>query len=161
MQGTEGGPRKRAWGDVCVGLAVMAIAAIVAWETSVIPTNALYAQVGPTVIPWIATLMLAALGAMLAVEGFRGGWEHEGHGALNVQGIGFLLAGLFLNVALISTAGFIIASTILFLCTTLAFGSRNIARDAGIGAALALVAFVGFDRVLGYKIGTGLIEAWL
>lgn len=161
MQSAEGGPRSPAWGDVCVGLAVLAIAALVGWETSVIPSNALYAQVGPTVIPWLATAMLAALGAVLAFEGFRGGWEHEAHGALNVQGIGFLLAGLFLNVALISTAGFIIASTVLFLCTALAFGSRNIARDAGIGAALALVAYIGFDRVLGYKIGSGLIEGWL
>lgn len=161
MQSAEGKPLAPAWGDVCVGLAVLAIAAIVGWETSVIPTNALYAQVGPTAIPWLATALLAALGAVLAFEGFRGGWVHEEHGALNLQGIGFLLVGLFLNVALISTAGFVIASTILFVCTALAFGSRNIARDAGIGAALALVAYIGFDRVLGYKIGTGLIEAWL
>lgn len=160
MQSAEARRRRPAWGDVCVGLTVMGLAAVVGQETSVIPSNALYAQVGPTVIPWLATIMLAGLGAMLTFEGVRGGWEHEAHGALNLQGIGLLLAGLFLNVVLIGTAGFIIASTILFLCTALAFGSRKIARDAAIGAMLAIVAYVGFDRVLGYKIGTGLIEAW-
>ncbi len=66
-----------------------------------------------------------------------------------------------LNVALIGVAGFIIASTILFACTALAFGSRNVLRDASIGFALALVSYVGFDRVLGYKIGSGLIEGLL
>lgn len=161
MQSTEAGPKGPAWGDTCVGLAILVISGIIGWETSVIPTNALYAQVGPTVIPWLATAMLTALGALLSVEGLRGGWEHEDHGELNARGIAFLLAGLFLNVALIGTAGFIIASTILFLCTTLAFGSRNLPRDAAIGAALAVIAYIGFDRVLGYKIGSGLIEAWL
>ena len=61
----------------------------------------------------------------------------------------------------IGVAGFIIASTLLFVCTALAFGSRNVARDAAIGFALAFVAYVGFDRVLGYKIGSGLIEGLL
>jgi putative tricarboxylic transport membrane protein len=105
--------------------------------------------------------MLAVLGAVLTFEGLRGGWEHEDHGELNPRGIGLLLLGLFLNVALISTAGFIIASTVLFLCTALAFGSAAVLRDTAIGFVLALISYVGFDRVLGYKIGSGLIEGWL
>ena len=153
--------RAPAWGDVAVGLGVVAVAIVCGWETSVIPTNAIYAQVGPKVIPGIASAMLGALGVILTVEGLRGGWPHEEHGALNPRGAGFLLLGLFLNVALIGTAGFIIASTVLFLLTAMAFGSTHILRDALIGLALVLVAYVGFDRVLGYKIGTGLIEAWL
>lgn len=155
---THKGP---AWNDVGVGLAILLLAAVIAWETSVIPTNAIYAQVGPKVIPWIATAMLAVLGAVLTFEGLRGGWEHEDHGELNLRGIGVLLLGLVLNVALISTAGFIIASTILFLCTALAFGSPSVLRDTAIGFVLALISYVGFDRVLGYKIGSGLIEGWL
>jgi putative tricarboxylic transport membrane protein len=38
------------------------------------------------------------------------------------------------------------------------FGSRAPLRDALIGFVLACVSYVGFDRVLGYKIGTGIIE---
>ncbi len=153
--------RAPAWGDVGVGLAVIGIAGVCARETNAIPSNAIYAQVGPKVIPWIATGMLAVLGVLLTLEGLRGGWQHEEQGALNSRGIGILLLGLFLNVVLISTAGFIIASTVLFLATALAFGSSNIARDGAIGLALAVIAYVGFDRVLGYKIGSGIIEAWL
>ncbi|RTL66305.1 MAG: tripartite tricarboxylate transporter TctB family protein [Hyphomicrobiales bacterium] len=153
--------RSPAWGDTTVGFAVIAIALVCAWETSVIPTNAIYAQVGPKVIPWIATGMLGVLGIALSIEGLRGGWEHEAHGELNLRGIGLLLLGLFLNVALIGTAGFIIASTILFLLTAMSFGSGRLLRDGLIGFALAFVTYIGFDRLLGYKIGTGLIEAWL
>jgi len=156
--GTGHGP---AWGATAVGLAVLTLAAVLAWQTAVIPGNAIYAQVGPKVIPWIATAMLAVLGVLLTLWGLRGGWAHEEHGPPNLQGGAWLLLGLALNVTLIGVAGFIIASTLLFVCTAQAFGSRNPLRDAAIGFALALIAYVGFDRVLGYKIGSGLIEGLL
>ena len=132
--------RGPAWGDTAVGVAVMAMAAVVAWQTTLIPTNAIYAQVGPKVIPWLATAMLTVLGVLLTLQGLRGGWEHEQHGEFNLPGLAWMLLGLALNVTLIGVAGFIIASTLLFVCTALAFGSRNVARDAAIGFALALVA---------------------
>jgi putative tricarboxylic transport membrane protein len=155
----DGNSRRRpAWGCTAVGLAVLALAAVLGWQIAAIPANAVYAKVGPTVIPGIATGLLAVLGALLTVEGLLGGWEHEQPGALHASGLGWLLLGLALNVTLIGVAGFIIASTLLFLCTARAFGSRGILRDAAIGFTLAFVAYVGFDRVLGYKIGSGLIE---
>lgn len=153
--------RRPAWGDTALGVAVLAMAAVIAWETTLIPTNAIYAQVGPKVIPWLATVLLCALGALLTLQGLRGGWEHEEHGEFDTQGLVWMLLGLALNVALIGMAGFIIASTLLFVCTARAFGSRRFLRDAAIGIVLALVTYVGFDRVLGYKIGSGLIEGLL
>lgn len=158
----EGGTGQRpAWGATAVGVAVLSLAAVVGWQTTVIPTNAVYAQVGPKAIPWIATAMLAVLGVLLTLSGLRGGWAHEDHGAFHPSGLACLLLGLGLNVTLIGVAGFIIASTLLFVCTAQAFGSRNPLRDAAIGLALALIAYVGFDRVLGYRIGSGLIEGLL
>lgn len=149
------------WADTAVGVAILVVAAVVGWQTTLIPTNAIYAQVGPKLIPWLATAMLAVLGVLLTLQGLRGGWEHEEHGEFNPIALAWLLLGLFLNVTLIGVAGFIIASTLLFVCTALAFGSRNVARDAAIGFTMALVSYVGFDRVLGYKIGSGLIEGLL
>lgn len=154
--------RQPAWDDVAVGLGVCALAIIVAWQTMLIPDNAIYAKVGPKVVPWLATGLLGVLGVALAVQGWRGGWQHDEAGeAIHYPALGMLLLGLVLNVALIDAAGFIIASTVLFALTARAFGSKRIARDAGIGLALAAVAYVGFDRVLGYRIGSGLIERLL
>jgi putative tricarboxylic transport membrane protein len=147
-----------AWGETAVGVAVLTLAAVVGWQTTLIPHNAIYAQVGPTAIPWLATGLLALLGLVLTWRGVRGGWQRGEQGAFEPRGLGWLLAGLVLNVSLIATAGFVIASTALFVCTALAFGSRNPLRDAGIGFALALTAYAAFDRMLGYRIGTGLIE---
>ena len=151
--------RQPAWDDVAVGLGVCVLVLVVAWQTTLIPDNAVYAKVGPKVIPWLATGLLGMLGVALTVQGWRGGWKHDEAGAaLHYPSLGILLLGLGLNVALIDVAGFIIASTVLFALTARAFGSGRIARDAAIGFALATVAYVGFDRVLGYRIGSGLIE---
>jgi putative tricarboxylic transport membrane protein len=158
MQSRGSGPAGPAWGDTAAGAAVLGLAGIVGWQTTLVPQNAVYAQVGPAAIPWLTTAMLAVLGAALVWRGLRGGWERETHGAFDAWGLGWLLAGLALNVALIGTAGFILASTVLFACTARAFGSRSILRDAGIGFVLAFIAYAGFDRLLGYRIGSGLIE---
>ena len=156
----RGSGRRPAWGETAVGLAVLALAAVVAWQASLIPT-ATYATVGPHVVPWFATAMLAVLGALLALRGLLGGWEKEEHGAFHPWGFAWLLGGLALNVVLIGVVGFILASTVLFVCTAAAFGSRKVLRDAALGFGLAFTCYVGFDRVLGYRIGTGLIERLL
>ena len=150
-----------AWQDTVVGLGVLALTAVVAWQTTLIPENAIYARVGPKVFPWLAASMLAIMGIILAVEGLRGGWEHEESEGTDWLSLAWLLLGLLLNVILISVIGFIAAGTILFVCTARAFGSTRPLRDAGIGLALGVIAYVGFDRVLGYKIGSGLIERLL
>ena len=54
-----------AWQDTAVGLGIIALAGIVAWQTAIIPENAIYAKVGPKVFPWISALMLAVMGAAL------------------------------------------------------------------------------------------------
>lgn len=147
-----------AWDDIAIGVGVTFLAVIVGWQTTVIPDNAIYAKVGPKVIPWLATALLAVMGLALTVTGLRGGWEHEDAGETDYRAIGMLVLALVLNIVLIDRAGFIIASTVLFALIARAFGSRQILRDAAIGFTLALVAYIGFDRVLGYKIGSGLIE---
>ncbi len=147
------------WQDAAVGLAILALAALVGWQTTVIPENAIYAKVGPKVFPWITVALLALMGALLTWQGLKGGWPHENNTETDWPSLGWMLLGLALNLALIGTAGFIIASTLLFACIARAFGSRQPLRDAAIGFSVALLAYVGFDRVLGYKIGTGLVES--
>ena len=153
---------KPAWDEVALGIGTILLALIVGWQTTVIPSGAIYAQVGPTVIPWMVTGLLGVLGALLTLNGLRGlSFAGSDQGAIDRPGLLWLLAGLFLNAALIDVVGFILASTTLFVCTARAFASRKPVRDALIGFVLAVVAYVGFDRVLGYRIGSGLIERLL
>lgn len=147
-----------AWQETALGFGVLALSGLVAWQTSIIPENAIYARVGPKLFPWITVGLLVLMGALLTIQGLRGGWEHDDPGGTDWRSLGWLLAGLVLNVALIGTAGFIVASTLLFVFTAKSFGSMQPIRDAVIAFVLATVSFVGFDRVLGYKIGTGWLD---
>jgi putative tricarboxylic transport membrane protein len=149
---------KPALQETLIGIGVLALALLVGWQTTVIPENAIYAKVGPKVFPWLTVGLLAVMGALLTLQGLRGGWEHDPGGDTDWPSLAWLLAGLIANVMLIGQAGFIIASSLLFMCTARAFASTQPLRDGAIGFLLATVAYVGFDRVLGYKIGSGLVE---
>jgi len=66
-----------------------------------------------------------------------------------------VVAGLVLNVALITYAGFTIASVVLFVCVARGFGSKQSLRDALIGLVFALVTYFGFAQTIGIDIGAG------
>ena len=142
-----------------VGVVIIVFAAILALQTALIPSGAIYAEVGPTIVPWIVTALLGVLGISIIAESHFGFWYvKKEHGAFDREALIWIGLGLGLNVALIGLLGFILASATLFVCTARAFGSARPFRDAGIGFALALIAYAGFDRLLGYQIGDGLIE---
>lgn len=142
----------------CVGLGIVALGAAAAWQTTLIP-QVLYATVGPSVFPTMVSVFLLMLGTGLVVAAMRGGWAHDQDGTITEMGsLGLVIAGLVLNAALIDNVGFILASTVMFALVARGFGSRKSVRDVLIGFGLALIAYIGFDRLLGYKIGTGLIE---
>jgi putative tricarboxylic transport membrane protein len=145
-----------------VGAFLVAAACFLAWRTALIPTGAIYAEIGPKIVPWIATALLGVLGGAIIMQAALGFWRVDTeHGAFDRTSLIWIGLGLGLNLALIDLAGFILASTTLFVCTAKAFGSARPLRDGGIGFTVALIAYVGFDSLLGYRIGDGLIENFL
>jgi putative tricarboxylic transport membrane protein len=152
--------RRPAVDEVVIAGVVLGLAALVFWQTAAIPVSPIYAKVGPTVVPVIAALGLALLGLILMVEALRGGWqsEPERNLAIDHAALMWIGAGLILNVVLIGSAGFTLASTVLFVCVARAFGSRNIVRDGAVAIIFALATYFGFARTLGIDIGAGLIE---
>ena len=138
---------------------MLALAIVMAWQAWSMPVSPIYAQVGPTIVPIITALALGMLGILLLVDAVQGGWQPAEEKEVTPDRAALLwIAGLVLNVLLITTAGFTIASVILFVCVARGFGSKAIVRDALIGAAFALVAYIGFAKTLGINIGSGLVE---
>jgi putative tricarboxylic transport membrane protein len=152
--------RSVAIGEAIIGAGVLALAAVMLWQTLAIPVSPIYAQVGPTVVPIITALALGMLGVLLLIAAWQGGWQPEEEKASTPDrvALAWVAAGLVLNVLLIGWAGFTIASVILFVCVARGFGSKAIVRDAAIGAAFALIAYFGFAQTLGINIGSGLVE---
>jgi hypothetical protein len=160
-QGGDGAARLRpAVGELIIAIGVLLLAAVIFWQTAIIPVSPIYAKVGPTVVPYITALGLAALGLSLLYAALKGGWqpEEEKETVPDRPALLWVVAGLALNVLLITYGGFTIASVVLFVCVARGFGSKAILRDAGIGAAFALIAYFGFAQTLSINIGAGILE---
>jgi putative tricarboxylic transport membrane protein len=149
-----------AWPEIALGLGVTAAAIGAGWQASLIPVSPLYSKVGPTIFPKMAAVMLFALGALLVVQGLRGGWQpaDEREIPLDWRALGLVGAGLVANAALIGPLGFTLASTLLFTLVAAGFGSRRPWVDAPMGFVLALAAYFGFAGALGVNIGAGPFE---
>jgi putative tricarboxylic transport membrane protein len=150
-----------AMGEAIIGAGVLVLAVVMLWQTTTIPVSPIYAKVGPTVVPTITALALGMLGVLLLIAAWQGGWQPEEQKAFvpDRTALLWIAAGLILNVLLIGTAGFTIASVIVFVCVARGFGSKAIVRDAVIGAVFALIAYFGFAQTLGINIGSGLVES--
>jgi len=149
--------------EALIGFGLLAFAVWVLWATIQIPVSPLYAKIGPTIFPSITAAGLALLAILLIVQAARGGWqpEEEREVAIDWRALGFVAAGLVVNVVLIVPLGFTAASTAMFVLITYGFGSRNIMRDVAIGFVVAIIAYFGFAKLLGVNIGAGLIEGLL
>jgi putative tricarboxylic transport membrane protein len=143
-----------------VAAGVLVLAGLSAWQAMEIPKGSLFASVGPDVAPKFVTAFMVATGIGLIIAALRGGWAQEQDGTITEWGsLGLVALGLFVNAALIDVIGFILAATLMFPLVARGFGSLNPLRDVAIGFTLSFISYVGFDRVLGYKIGSGIIES--
>ena len=67
-------------------------------------------------------------------------------------------SGPLLFLATLNLAGFIIASTLLFICVATAFGSRRLLGNAAVALVLSAVLYVAFTRGLGLALPAGALK---
>jgi putative tricarboxylic transport membrane protein len=149
--------------ELALSLGVIALGLAAAAVTAQLPSEGGYAQIGPNFFPAIVAAGLVALGAWLLWETLSGGWrslaepEPGSEHAFKASSFAWVSAGLFLHMALIGPAGFVVAGTILFACVARGFGSRRTVRDAALGVVLALVIYLFFVKFL----NVGLPAGWM
>jgi len=153
---------RRGQGETAMAVALIMLGAMVVWQAGTI-RSPLYAQLGPRVMPYIVGGGLAALGAVLLAAALAGRWRAEpaAPGTPDLPALGWLAAGLALNVALVKPLGFVLAATLLFALVARSFGSTRWGRNAGIGFVIALLAHLGFEKLLGIHVGAGILEGIL
>ena len=146
-------------GELLISLGLIALGTFVIWETRSIAETQGYAQIGPRLFPYIIGAGLTICGAWLAWQAVSGGWRHvpldEAHDAPDWAAFVIITVGVVLHMAIIGWAGFIIASTLLFVLIARGFGSRRIVHDTIIGAVLAVVVFLIFTLALGLSLPKG------
>ena len=150
-----------------LGVLVLGIGtAIVAWK---LPEGGGYARIGPNFMPKLVSGGLILLGFWLLLERFTGGWREpvdddpatRGEHAFLSFAFLWVTAGLLSQMALINTAGFVLAATALFACVARGFGSRRWLRDVAGGLLLGLGVFAFFVYFLNVNLPAGWLKPLL
>jgi len=154
--------QERSAGAIAVALGVVVLGLVVGYEVSQIPMSPAYAKVGPKAFPTVVSAGLVLLGLVLLWQAWTGAWkaeeDEEAGGPTDWRALGWVGIGLLVNVALIGILGFILASTLLFASIARGFGSRKPLRDVGVAFVFSAVCYLGFAKVLGINMGSGILE---
>ena len=154
------GARSVHLGEALISLVLVAIGSFVIYDTQGITETQGYAQVGPRLFPYLIGTGLTLCGAVLGWHALNGGWrnvalDQPGHGAPDWMAPAIISGGIVLHMVLIGWAGFIVASTLMFLLIARGFGSKRSVRDLVVGLVLAVAAYFVFTKALGLRLPPG------
>jgi putative tricarboxylic transport membrane protein len=154
---------RRSPAEIALSLGVLGLGGGAAAITAALPAEGGYSGVGPSFFPAVVSAGLVALGLWLLYEALSGGWRHgvaddaeaRGEHALHAGAFVWVSAGLFAQILLIDSAGFIPAQAVLFAAVARGFGSRRLARDLAIGMLIAAAVYLFFVRFLNINLPAG------
>ena len=155
--------------ELVLSLGVLALGIGAAAIAFTLPETSGYARVGPNFMPKVVSCGLVALGIWLLAEHFTGGWRDavdddpaaRGDHPFAAGAFLWVSAGLFAQMALIHTGGFVIAAMVLYACVARGFGSARLLRDLAIGLVLGLGVFLFFVRFLNVNLPAGWLQPLL
>lgn len=162
-------PPGRTRAELVLSLAVLALgigASVVAFG---LPEAGGYARIGPNFMPRFVAGGIVVLGLWLLAEIVTGGWRDpvpddpaaRGEHAFGFAAFAWVSGGLILQMALIHSAGFVLAAMALYACVARGFGSARPVRDLAIGLALGLAVFLFFVRFLNVNLPAGWLRPLL
>jgi putative tricarboxylic transport membrane protein len=142
-----------------IAAALLLLAAVIVWDTAALQVAATYG-LGPKAMPYVVAAGLALLAAGNFLLAWRG--DFPAREDVDPRAIALILGGLAALIAIIGFGGgFILATTILFVATSAAFGRRAIHIDVAIGLVLALAIYLLFDKLLTLSLPAGPLERLL
>lgn len=161
-------------GQMALGLGVVAVAVVMAVGAAQMPSDAGYAGVGPSFLPWLVALALGVCGVLLTRQGMSGGFRDvekpSGADRGDWPAFAWVVVGVIANASLIDTIGFILSCT---LCYTLAVrglrqsegkGAGNwktTLRDLAVGVVISAPVFWLFTKFLAVNLPGLTGSGWL
>ena len=148
---------RRSGAEIALSIGVVALGAGMGAVTATLPAEGGYAGIGPNFIPAIVAAGTILCGLWLAFEAFTGGWRRleDEKRPFESAPLLWISAGLFAQMALIGSAGFVLSGTALFACVARGCGSRRPARDVAVGLFLTVLVFVFFVKLLNVSLPAG------
>jgi putative tricarboxylic transport membrane protein len=156
-EGANIGKRRKDVTALIIAAGMFALAALIAWDASRLGGAASYARIGPQTVPNVVAACLALLGIWTVVAALRGDFperEHQEFGPVL-----WIIGGLVAQIVLLRTAGFSIATGVLFGLVATGLGKKPLWISIPIGIVLALIIYVIFARGLALHLPPGPLEA--
>jgi putative tricarboxylic transport membrane protein len=111
---------------------------------------------------------LTALGVLLTVSVLRGDRAEPAaeedtdlDAPVNLAAPAIILGGFVLGASVLTWAGFVIGTAIMYFSVAWAFGERRVGLMAGVALAVALVTYVAFTHGLGLSLPPGFLKGIL
>jgi putative tricarboxylic transport membrane protein len=147
-------------GELFLGFALVLLGILILAGTLSITVAPAYSRVGPRVFPFVVAAGMIVLGILYALESWKGAQTPVEDHAVNLWPIVLISGGIVVDALLMTSLGFILSSTIVFVLVAVGFGSRRYLRDGLVGLALSAVAYVTFMYGLGLKLPAGPFAGW-
>jgi putative tricarboxylic transport membrane protein len=153
-------------GQIALSAGMLLLGGAILYGALDLPAGGGYAQVGPGVVPRFVGGAIVLLGALLMREALTGGFrgvdeEAEVHLPMNWAAFAWITGGIILYGLLVERAGFLLASTLLFMAVARGFASRRWLLNAVVGFAVAAFIFAVFNYGLGLQLPPGVLRAVL
>jgi len=132
------------------------LAGLIFWDTSRLATIASYSGIGPGTVPFVIACALLLLAAWTVFEALRGDFptrERQQFGP-----VAWIVGGLALQMLLLKTLGFSIATGVLFAMAAAGFGKRKLWFTIPIGIAICLGVWLIFAGLLQLSLPAGPLE---
>lgn len=153
---STGNPRRPDRPVLVIAAALFALAALIVWQTREMQVAATYARVGPRQFPYVVAAGLAALGVGTVIAALRGSFpERE---KVEFGPMAWIVAGLVIQMLILRTAGFSVATGILFALSARGFGRRPVWLSFLIGTVFSFLIWILFARGLQLSLPAGPLE---
>lgn len=148
--------RRPNWVALAIAIVLAAIAAVIFFDVARVKGTAGYSQVGPATVPeWIA-FCLIGLAIWTAIEAVRGDFPQRDRQELGP--VFWVVAGLVVQMLLLKTAGFSIATGALFALVAAGFGRRKFWITLPVGIVFCLAIWLIFAGLLQLSLPAGPLE---
>lgn len=142
---------------IAVGLAVLAV--IVGVDTYNLPEGvASYSQIGPRAFPYTIAAGLSLVAAATAVAAWRSDFPVRERD--DYRPMAWIVGGLVVQLALISYAGFAVATGAVFAATARAFGRGPVWFTYPVGVLFSLAIWLAFAQGLNLVLPQGPVERY-
>lgn len=144
---------------VVIAAALAALAAVLVWDASKLPSTTMYGM-GPEAMPIVIAVGLVILAVGNLIDALRG--QLPARESMDPKPVWLIICGLALLIAIIGFGGgFILATSALFVTTSAAFGRRAVLADTVIAVVITTLIYLAFDKLLTLSLPAGPLERLL